>query len=106
MHVGGGELVQTVVEGAAAVEPIVVATNGTFFFGWDMDFSCGTNDMLVRANYAADVPQTRYEGIVNSDMVNFDSVLWTAPKKFPDADGSYTQLFLSVLSPATLTILK
>lgn len=104
IQLGGGELVQTVVEGSAAFEPIIVATNGTFFSGWDMDFSCVTNDMLVRACYVEDVLQTRYEGIVNSDMVNFDSVLWTAPKKFPDADGSYTQLCLSVLSPATLTI--
>jgi len=53
-RVGGGELVQMVAEGSAAVAPQVVVTNGLALIGWDADFSCVTNDLTVTARYAVD----------------------------------------------------
>ncbi len=70
-RIGGGELVQTVAEGAAAIAPQVVVTNGLTLIGWDADFSCVTNDLTVMARYAVN----KYYGSRDSDEKSFNPVL-------------------------------
>ena len=69
-RIGGGELVQTVPEGAAAIAPQVVVTNGLTLIGWDADFSCVTNDLTITARYAAN----KYYGSRDSDEKPFNPV--------------------------------
>ena len=52
---GGGELVQTVTNGCAAVAPEVVAYAGWVFDGWDKDFGNVTADMTVSAQWKESV---------------------------------------------------
>ncbi len=49
---GGGELVQTVVHGEAAIEPIVTANTGWVFEGWDVPFETITAPLTVTAQYS------------------------------------------------------
>ena len=54
---GGGELVQTITNGCAAVAPTFSVADGWSFVDWDSDFSCVTNNMTVTAQWAR-VPKT------------------------------------------------
>ena len=51
IRTGGGALEQTVVGGTAAVAPEVTAESGWAFVGWDADFGCVTEDLVVHALY-------------------------------------------------------
>ncbi len=48
---GGGELEQLVEHGASAIEPIVAATEGWDFTGWDKDFTKIVEPMEINAQY-------------------------------------------------------
>ena len=48
-RVGGGDLVQSIVEGKAAEAPEVQAEYGWAFGGWDQDFDQITGDVIVKA---------------------------------------------------------
>ncbi|MEO0793664.1 MAG: InlB B-repeat-containing protein [Verrucomicrobiota bacterium] len=50
-HAGGGELVQMIDSGTAAIAPTVSASAGWFFDSWDTDFSNVTTDITVKALY-------------------------------------------------------
>ncbi|MFC1857034.1 DUF1566 domain-containing protein [Thermodesulfobacteriota bacterium] len=50
-HTGGGDLVQEVEHGSAAVAPIVEAAEGWTFIGWSADFSAVTEDLTFTAQY-------------------------------------------------------
>jgi len=50
-RIGGGELVQTVIDGQAGVAPTFDVAVGWAFTGWDTDFSNVTSDLTVTAQY-------------------------------------------------------
>ena len=51
---GGGALIQTVTNGCAAVAPVVAATSGWTFTGWDVPFTNVTSNLTVTAQYAVE----------------------------------------------------
>ena len=71
VRTGGGELVQTVKKGEAAIAPEVSANEGWHFIGWDKTFDSVSGDMMVTARYAS-VP---YEDGVYTETV--DGIDWT-----------------------------
>ena len=50
-HTDGGDLIQTVIAGNSAVQPLVTPSSGWFFNGWDMTFDNVTSDLTVYAQY-------------------------------------------------------
>ena len=50
---GGGELVQTITHGAAAIAPSILANSGWIFTDWDMAFQNVTTDLEIIATYVA-----------------------------------------------------
>ncbi|WP_269542026.1 FG-GAP repeat protein [Cerasicoccus fimbriatus] len=48
---GGGELVQLIYTEGPAEEPIIAASEGWYFVGWDLDFSSVSKNLSVTAEY-------------------------------------------------------
>lgn len=67
---GGGEMVQVVVKGSAAVAPEVAPANGWRLAGWDADFSAVTSDVTVTAVYERFIPADWYVDSVNGSDSN------------------------------------
>ncbi|MCH7228130.1 choice-of-anchor D domain-containing protein, partial [Haloferula sp. A504] len=95
---GGGELVQTVFEGGAAVAPTITPDLGWSLDGWDVAFDNVTSDLTVTAQYSA-VPTytvafvegahgTRTGGGDLSQIVN-EGTAAVAPVITPDAGWSF-----------------
>ncbi len=51
VHVGGGELVQTVIHGESALAPQILPYAGWIFDGWDIPFDMVTGPLTVTARY-------------------------------------------------------
>jgi len=51
VRTGGGDLVQEVVSGKSAVEPVITAETGWEFTGWDKAFNNVQSDLVVTAQY-------------------------------------------------------
>ena len=100
-RISGGELVQSVIEGAAAVAPEVSGERGWLFDGWDADFSAVCSNMTVVAQWS---PLTEYRGSVTSSTVDFATVIWDGGVSFPDADNTYSNLVLNIETNAVLTV--
>lgn len=60
LRAGGGELVQTVLDGYAAVAPLVAGLDGWSLTGWDADFSRVTADLVVHAQYSLNTHQVTF----------------------------------------------
>lgn len=67
---GGGELVQTVEKGAAAVAPTVKASAGYEFVKWDKPFSSVTQDMTVTAQYRLTTYKIAYANLMGASNPN------------------------------------
>ena len=65
IRAGGGELMQTVTNGCAAVAPEVRAIEGYDFDGWDADFGCIVSNATVMAKY---VPIARPVSVDNLNI--------------------------------------
>ena len=70
VRTGGGELVQEVAEGEAAVPPEVTVTGDWWFDGWTTEFLCVMSNLEVEAVYA----QTRSDGGPYTEVV--DGIAW------------------------------
>lgn len=101
VRTGGGELIQTVADGAAAVAPIVTRS-GYAFAGWDQDFIHVHGDLTVRAQWTAiggsgsgggssneTVVATNPDGSVVTTVTRPDGTV-TETVKYPD--GGRTEL--------------
>ncbi|WP_309399388.1 FG-GAP repeat protein [Cerasicoccus maritimus] len=50
-HIGGGELIQSIIDGQSATTPLVSDSVDWHFAGWDVDFSSVTADLTITAQY-------------------------------------------------------
>ena len=88
---GGGELVQTVKSGGAAVAPTVIY-EGYKFDGWDKDFDNVTEDITVMAMWSTTSPNNRPDNNITPTnqffSVKFDVNGGTAAKGGPSLNQS------------------
>jgi uncharacterized repeat protein (TIGR02543 family) len=79
-RIGGGALVQTIVQGGAATEPVITAGVGSTFTGWSAAFDNVSSDLTITALYAmaGDVAPVITEGSTISVTLSEDG----APNAF------------------------
>ncbi len=105
VHIGGGELEQTVLSGTCPLEPDFSVSNGWHFIGWKPSIAAVTNDMKFVALFQDDAgdlfpacyvnvnadgggdgrtPQTALSSLLNGmSMVSTGGVVCVAPGTYP-----------------------
>ena len=89
-HTGGGELIQTIPHGSAAVAPVVEPNAGWTFNGWSAEFDCITSDLTVTAMWNRvyhNIVITNPDGTTTTNTVEYgSSTTFYAPASV-EADG-------------------